>query len=310
MKALITLAFYFMCISLTKVVGQPNYPVNPEDASLVTTDLENFISAWNAFKTSEDSLRIIQEDYIEQASPGLVEYIRRFDLKAESILESIRLYPGDYNEVSTFLQKIEKDSLGFTALMKEYKSVLPKTVFAPTYLLVADHRGINQASAQGQLVTVERAHVTDLDKLRNTIVHELTHFQQAMTMGIQAYAGMYAKENNMLDIILREGCADFVTFGLVRDNRDDNPKLRYFEEHESELWERFKRDLENQNKAFWIGVPPRERDPSVPVQPGYGVGYKIVEAYFNRSTDKEAALHELLLMSNTQDVLERSGYDN
>ncbi len=188
--------------------------------------------------------------------------------------------------------------------------MIPNTVFAPTYLLVADHRGINQASAAGQLVTVERAHVDDLEKLKNTIVHELTHFQQAMKMGIQAYAGMYSKKDNMLDIILREGSADFVTFGLVRKNRSDNGKLRSFEEHEEEMWERFMQDLENQEKMFWIGVPPRERDPSVPVQPGYGVGYKICEAFYNNSPDKDAALQELLMMPNASDIFERSGFPN
>ena len=51
-----------------------------------------------------------------------------------------------------------------------------------------------------------------------------------------------------------------------------------------------------------------ERSKNRPADLGYYVGYKIVEAYYKRSADKEKALREILGVSEPLQFLEDSGY--
>jgi len=181
-------------------------------------------------------------------------------------------------------------------------------MFPPTDLLVADYKGTAQASKFGQLVSIEKVYTENFEKLKNTIVHELTHFQQAMTMGIQKYQGMYSEPNNMLDIILREGGADFVTHRLVRKTEDQASKLKNYEKNETELWTKFNNDLKTQSLDYWVNVTYDDDNGGNPVQVGYGLGYKIVASYYDQAVDKKQGLIDILMMNDAQDFLLKSNY--
>ena len=191
--------------------------------------------------------------------------------------------------------------------MKAYKRILPNTMFPPTYLIVGDYSGIANGSKFGQLVTIERA-TDNLEKLYNTIIHELTHFQQAFSMGIDKYIGAYNKKDNMLDLILREGGAEFITYKLVRKNEEQFKRLKDYEKDELELWDKFKKDLEKQDKSFWLTIVSKENNNGYPMFLGYPLGYKIVAAFYNQAEDKTKAVGEILNITDASEFLKKSKY--
>lgn len=285
--------------------AQPSYPTHYADARFVSEDVGHFLSAMAALSPQSDTVAILQKHYIDQATPGLKEYISRFGLTATAIKEAMEKQPERYQQIQVFFDQIKTFEAELYTALQHYSEVIPNTMFPPTYFLVTDCKGIAQASKLGQLVSIEKRF--DLDVLKSTVIHELTHFQQAMAMGIANYTGVYQKENNMLDLILREGGAEFITYNLVRNNEADFVKLRNYEKNELELWEKFKADLKKQDKTFWLEVIPNGNNGN-PIQLGYGLGYKIVAAYYAKATDKDQALQDILNIKDANDFFEKSGY--
>jgi len=112
----------------------------------------------------------------------------------------------------------------------------------------------------------------------------------------------------MLDLILREGAADFITYYLVRKNESDFIKLKNYEKDEIALWKRFQKDLENQEKDFWLIVSFKDNNKGNPIQLGYALGYKIVKSYYINADDKSKALAEILKMENPEQLMLLSNY--
>ena len=307
MKHIYQVIFLLILIFPVVIFSQPNYPTNPEQAKLVSTDVKNFLEAYEKFSPEKDNAAILMKFYFTKASPGLREYINRFRLNPEMLEKAIKKNPARYDLIKNFYANISDFEKDFKEQMKSYKKAVPNAMFAPTYLIIGAARGIGQASKAGQLVTIENR-INDQEKLKATIAHELTHFQQAIGLGINKYGSVYAKKNNMLDLILREGAADFVTYKLVRKNEKDFAKLRNYKKNEFQLWEKFKDDLRGQKKDFWLNVSFEDNNKGYPIQLGYAVGYKIVEAYYERAENKDQALKEILTIEDAGAFWKKSKY--
>lgn len=303
-----TLSIVYFSLITISISAQPNYPQTAKEASLISRDIKNFIEAFHELSTNSDTLQVLQQKYFDKATPGLNEYIRRFDLNANILKNAIQKNPNEYLKIQNFYNQITTLEQDYIKELEVYKNVLPSSIFPPTYLLVADYKGIGQASKFGQLISIEKKCVDDLEILKNMIIHELTHFQQALSMGIEKYGSTYGKKDNMLELILREGGADFVTYKLVRKNEDQFTKLKNYEKDETALWERFQKDLKNQDKDFWLNVSFEDNNKGNAIQLGYGLGYKIVKAYYDQAEDKTQALQEILMMEDTNNFLIKSGY--
>lgn len=301
-KAILLLSFIY----INKIDAQPSFPQNPNEAVLVSTDLKNFIDAFNSLSEKSDTVLVLQSLYIDKASVGLKEYIAKFELTADAISKAMQKHIEDYKKIEHFYNNLQGFEKEFKREMKFYKQALPNAMFPPSYLLVADHKGIGQASKYGQLISIEKKCVDDYEVLKNLMIHELTHFQQAKSMGMAKYVGVYQKKENMLDIILREGGAEFITYKLVRNKAEQFKRLKYYEENEKTLWKRFLADIKTQDKNYWITVP--EESNGDPGMAGYSIGYKIIEAYYNQAKNKDKALEDILKLEDPVLMFKISNY--
>ncbi len=301
---LIFLILFLVNFNVTN--AQPNYPTDPEKAELIYSDVKNFIEAFDNLSNSSDTIAVLNKYYFDPASNGLKEYISKHNLTPELLKGAIRKDPDSYAKVSGFLLNRASFKLKFTASMQRFNEVLPSAMYAPTYLLVGANRGIAQASKFGQLVTITRVVESD-EKLKKLIVHELAHFQQAITMGIQDYGSLYGKPNNMLGLCLREGGAEFITY-LVLNDITQTKGLEYFQNNESKLKSKFLTDLEKQDSKYWLW--DSIEDPNTPNLLGYVMGYKVSEAYYQIASNKKVALIDILAITNPEAFLEMSHYLN
>lgn len=299
------LYFFLFQLILMPARAQPGYPSDPTNAELIFTDVENFVLAYNRLEPGVDTIAILKEFYFDQATPGLVEFCSRFDLDALAIKEAIHSDPEVYAGVESYLHKHKTRILtDFTVEMQRYHTVVTDAIYPPTYLLIGSNRGIAQASKEGQLIDLIRR-MDDFEKLFDTVIHELTHFQQARLSGFGRYASTYSKENNMLELVIREGCAQFVTYVLVRNNRDTYRQLQYLEAHQEELIHKFQDDLNNQDASFWMWDSLNSNS-KTPKLLGYAMGFLICEKYYDMQDDKNQALIELLKHENPQMMLSQS----
>lgn len=294
-----------LCLFLTtQVFTQPNYPRSPQEAKVVYPDLIHFVEAYHSLNADSDTLQVLQTMYFDRGSDGLKEFIGRHQLTPELLKGAMQDAPERYALLSGFLADIIRVEDTYRELMMEFGNVLPNAMYPPTYLLVGANRGIGQASMAGQLVTVTRA-TDNMEKLRKIMVHELSHFQQAMTMGGQKYVELYSSPNNMLGICLREGGAEFIT-SLVLGDITQSAALKYIEKDETTLKNRFLEDIKTQNQDFWLWASLNQR--AHPGLLGYAMGYKICKTFYEGAPDGPAALQDILFMEDPDAFIEASGY--
>lgn len=293
-----------MSLASIGLFAQPNYPTHPDQAELISLDLEHFVEAMNMFGPEKDSLEVLNEYYFNRGSMGLKEYVVRHKLTPELLLRAIDSNPDTYLQIESFIGQLPKVQQTYHEKLRRFHEVLPNAMYAPTYLLVGAHRGIAQASQYGQLVTITRA-LDDEDKLLKLIIHELSHFQQAMTMGGEKYVSLYRQPNNMLGLCLREGGAEFIT-SLVMNDITQSKSLRYLEENEYELKKKFQSDLSKQEAGFWLWETINQKE--YPILLGYAMGFKICESFYKEHDNKEIALKEILGIDQPTQFLSQSAY--
>ncbi|WP_242092269.1 DUF2268 domain-containing putative Zn-dependent protease [Aestuariivivens sediminicola] len=283
---------------------QPNYPTEASQAELIYTDIENFTVAMNHLKKNRDTIQVLNTYYFDRASVGLKEYISRHGLTPDMLKKAIMKRPEDYQKIEAFLNGLSAFKPKMLSVLNRFEEVVPNAMFAPTYLLVGANRGIAQASRYGQLVTVTRI-VENEEKLLSLIVHELAHFQQAKTVGMQHYVSLYSQPNNMLGLCLREGGAEFIT-NQVLGSLTQESSVAYFNENEAELKQKFLDDLKIHDNSFWLWESIGKKEH--PQLLGYVMGYKIWSHYFDEVGDRNAVINEILNMTNASECLEKSNY--
>ena len=287
-----------------QIQAQPNYPRTADEAELISTDIANFMEAYDRLEVGADTLDTLNVYYFEKASAGMKEYINRHGLSPELLKQAIENNPSVYDRIPEFYQSLSQIKAPMKEAMARFHELIPNAMFAPTYLIVGADRGIAQASFHGQLVTISRL-MDDPHKLIKVIIHELTHFQQAMTQGPENYIALYAAKDNMLDLCLREGGAEFITY-LVVNNITQSRPLQYFEAHAAELNKRFQKDLEKQDPSYWLWASVgKSKDEHLL---GYVIGFKICQSYYNNAASKEDAIKEILAMREAASFMESSSY--
>ena len=300
-KKVIILLMFGLSMSYAQ---QPNYPTEAGDAELIYTDLENFINVMEHLENNRDTIQVLNNYYFNKASIGLKEYINRHGLTPQMLKEAINKTPENYKKIEEFVNRLNTFKPKMLSVFKKFETVVPNTMFAPTYLLVGANRGIAQASQYGQLVTIMRV-LDNEEKLLKVIVHELAHFQQAKAIGGQQYVSLYSQPDNMLGICLREGGAEFIT-NQVLGSVTQEKSISYFIENEAELKQKFITDLKVHDDSFWLWASIGNKEH--PQLLGYVMGFKIWSNYFDEVGDRNLVINEILGMTNAKVCLEKSKY--
>jgi hypothetical protein len=295
----------------SEATGQTQMPfevaVDPADAVIVTTDVHNFARAHRRLANEADTLAILQEDYLDQGSPGLRAYVGRYDLTAERLQAAIREHPDAYAALSANVEVMEAEIPNYRKAYAGLKRHIPGAAFPPTYLVVGGYRGIGTGSEAGPVATVETRGPKSLRGTFTTLlVHEMAHMQQAMTMGIEQYQAIYGPEGTVLAYMIREGIAEYFA-DLVTGRMTQEKARPYVIEHERELWERFTPGMLDAEDTGWMWSEPQA--PGQPRGVGYVMGALITRAYHDNADDKEQAIREILAVTDYPGFLARSGYD-
>ncbi|MGH1516026.1 DUF2268 domain-containing putative Zn-dependent protease [Chryseobacterium sp. JK1] len=301
-----------------------------EDVKDITTiDIQHFWDAYDKLKYSksyQDSVQTIQKYYLDRGTNGLKEFEKVRYFSAEFFVERIKKYKKYYTSVrdnSISISKSEK----FKTIISEFAEFYPKSkpakiaftigpvstggTISGHYLLIGVEMFAGDKNSDLSEITNEnlkadiesRSNLKDvINYVKETVVHEYIHTQQVPV-------NKYACQCNLLENVIKEGVASYISEELIM-NRKEEVKSRaalYANANEKQLWEEMKSELCTKNPQNWLFNAASSKDR--PGDLGYRIGYKIAEAYYKNTVDKEKAIKEMIEMDNPMIFLDKSKYD-
>lgn len=294
--------------------------VDPARAIFVTSDIENFWTAYDAGGSAGNSAPF-QTDYLDRASLGLRDFIKSRNLTAASLASMVRTYPRYFADIRPSTLRLAMDQTLLGRIRDNYRKVAtmyPAAVFPPVTFLIGRFSTGGTTSLGGMLVGLEfysitastpldelgqfqRDNVRPMDSLPVIVAHEHAHILQGREGGIAAKLS-----KNLLDQSLLEGGADFVAYLVTGQNI--NARLQAWAiPREAQVWAEFKAAMHGSDISQWLynqGSATADR----PGDLGYFIGYRIAESFYNRTADKRQALRTIIEASNSDAFLAQSGY--
>ena len=300
-KSRILLIFIvYFTVSFHSASGQSKFHTNPDSAVIHTEDISLF---WKVFDESapEFNKDSLQKKYLDAGSDGVKGFIKMRIQSGENLSRTIKQDLFYYQQVrqSTLSINNKKDTLYkyFAGLKKIY----PRAVFPDIYFVIGAKNTGGTTFNGGLIIGAEMfGKETDsfkprlnIDGVNLVVIHELIHFQQN-----------YAENKSLLAQSIREGAADFIC-ELITGTHPNKYLHEYGDSHEKELWLEFEKKMDSQNWSPWLYY---SNDKTRPRDLGYWMGYKIVKAYYEKKTDKEKAISEILNIKDFKEFLLTSEY--
>lgn len=306
------------CTTAASVTPADSKTEAPIGSPLIqTSDIDRFWNAYDAVRSAADRptrLALFQRLYLDQATPGLRALIaaRRYTL--DQYVDAIESYPKFWNSIRPLTGRargaaapLAKDLATFRRLYPELK---PASI---TYAIGVLRTG---GTTQGNMVLIgaeialadESVDVSELpEPMRTRLgtffatrpfanngqnnIHEYVHTQQQDSGDSLAARVAY------------EGVAEFVA-ERVTGHRPPLQLYVYGPAHRDAVRARFRTDMAKTDWADWLynsdhnvfGVPDM----------GYFVGYEIARSFYDRATDKRAAIRSMIQLPYANEAAVRA----
>ena len=236
------------------------------------------------------------------ASSGFTEFLRVRKFTAEEYVEKISHLPNFWNSIRESSLKIRDRKDEIEQVLNELSQGLPefkkpKVCFAigclrtggtvsKDWILIGSEIAAADATVDKSELPEWLKNVIGKPEITAMVAHEAIHTQQNNS-------GKY----NLLTGAVTEGSADFPTFKILGKNIN-SPIHIYGNANECELKTAFLSDLKEDPTDFsgWLFNGSKSKDR--PANPGYYIGFKISEAYYERQPDKQVAIKNLMNRKN------------
>ncbi|HEY7546137.1 MAG TPA: DUF2268 domain-containing putative Zn-dependent protease [Blastocatellia bacterium] len=309
-----TAFFLLFALMSASAVAQHDSTVSsdPADVKIVTSDIDNF---WRAMDMATDANleEVLDREYLKRASPGLEDFIKLRIGNAKNLAQAISSHRKYYQSARESTLKIDSMRSRIRAAFYALKYLYPDAKFPPVYFVIgrlstggttskralligAEMYGRTTATPTEELEDWLKQVLAPVDNIPYIVAHELVHVQQK-TVSNRALLGR----------CIIEGSADFI--GEMISGRHINEHLHvYGNPRERELWEEFKKEMNDVKTDRWLYNGSRAKDR--PGDLGYYIGYKIAESYYNRTADKRQAVRDIIEVQDFEKFLRDSGYES
>jgi hypothetical protein len=280
---------------------------DPLATEIITEDLDRF---WIALEKAgpEVNPKALEDYYLKPGSKGVTGFMRGRIESPKNLSAVIRSHTKYYHSIRPSLDSIAGMKDEIRQSLVKLKAYYPDAIFPPVYFVVGALNSGGTSSREGLIIGGEMYGATastPLDEMNTWLrtvlkpasavphiaAHELIHFQQNYDGG------------TLLAACIKEGSADFLA-ELISGKHINGYVHEYADPREKELWLEFKDKMNGKNFSGWLYSGSKDR----PHDLGYWMGYKITKAYFDKATDKNAAVKEILNIKDFNLFLEQSGY--
>jgi hypothetical protein len=291
------------------------FNTDPDAVRMVTEDLGRFWAAWDeAVQDPARRREIFLEQYLEAGTAGLHKFLELRIGDVDQLLAAIDAHPGYYESLRELTPRASAAAEPVLAGLHDLQRLFPEAVFPDTYVVIGrmnsggtidlaglligfEMYGLTPDTPVGELGEWHRRVIGPVDRLPLIIMHELIHFQQAVHGRLDF--------TTLLGQSLAEGAADFIT-ELVLGSHPHRHVHEWALSREAELWAEFREKMHGEELSGWLydgaGIEGR------PADLGYFIGYRIAQAYLEQVGDKQAAVHDIITMTDPEAFLEVSGY--
>jgi hypothetical protein len=246
---------------------------------------------------------------------------------AEELLHALAQYPRYYAAVRATTLQVDTNShvtqgirRGLTRLTEMY----PEARFPNVYFLIGTLSTGGTTAQSGMLIGTEQSAsdaATPLDELPDWAKKNFPTHTFAALVGLVVHEAVHTQQKPMPpgqhDTLLRhalgEGIADLLAELAVGPWAANSPRQIYGSAHEHAVWLDFQDEMAIAGDSIisqWMynGMLPADKNHGA-VDIGYWVGYRIAGAYYARAKDKRAAVRDLLLLNNPEQILAASRYN-
>lgn len=306
-KTLWSVQLAILCL-LAPAAAAPANNTDPDAAKIVTDDLPRF---WEAYDKAAPGFAAEPFDklYLSRGTPGLQDFVKARIDSAEKLAATVQKAPKYYASIRQSTLRIPEAEPQIRAAFHALKKLYPDAVFPDVYFVIGRLTSGGTTSDRGLLIGAEmygRTPETPTDELNewlrqvlapvenvpHIVAHELIHFQQKSQW-----------KRSLLAQSIREGSADLLA--ELISGRHINQKVHEFANpREAELWKEFQQTMHSHDTTGWLYTDAKDR----PHDLGYWMGYKITRAYYDRATDKQQAVREIIQVRDFDEFLKKSGY--
>lgn len=267
-------------------------------------DVERFYEIYDK-AGGKPSAEVLQRDYLDQGSPGLLEFARMRRITGERIATMIAERPALYTDAKRCVDVLPSVEARLGTALAKLSEYYPPTRFPPVTLAIGRGKPVGTANASGVMIGLESLCAVDFlnpnleDRFVYVIAHEYAH-------ALQPAAQVEDANTTVLKAALIEGGAEFV--GELISGSVGYSHLRGATRgKELALETAFVADQDQKAEgSAWLynGVGTPER----PGDLGYWVGYRIAKAYYRQAKDKRAAVREIIELDDAKAFLAKSGW--
>ena len=290
-----------------------NSTTDPYKAKLITSDVKNFWKAYDlAKKDTANAINLYKKYYVEPASNGLQDYLGYKIRNLKNFVKSVNTKPLFYAAVRKNTYAVDQQKPQMIQSFVKFKQIYNKAQFPDIYFVIGAFNSGGTSTDAGLLIGLDQSarteevpvkelnlwqqnNFTNLKSLPNLIAHELIHFNQNGLAG----------DTTLLAGSLTEGMADFI--GELISGKTANERLHVWAKgKEKQIWADFEKEMYFEKSRNWIANSDQETADK-PADLGYWVGYQICKAYYNKSTDKNKAINDMLNIKNYKEFYVKSG---
>jgi uncharacterized protein YjaZ len=274
--------------------GQTSFPLNPDSALFVTSDIDNFWMAYDIYK-KDTTNNPFGTYYIDKGSAGVKGFLPNRIENKENLYKTVKKRSKDYEAVRQNTLSISEMEKQCRSSFYALKYWLPEALFPPVYFIIGAYNSGGTFNEDGLFIGAEKQN--DTRNIPYIVAHELIHFQQKN----------WTDNPSLLQQSIIEGTADFIG-ELISGKNTNSTAMDYGNRNEDLLCKEFVSRMDGRNYNDWLyQVSGKDKRPN---DLGYWMGYKISAQYFRNSTDKHQAIKDMLDIKDFKKYLRESGYLN
>lgn len=287
---------------------------------LETGDIARF---WHAVDqaTPDNALEVLQREYFDQASPGLRDFIASRIESVDKLWATLEAKRAYYTAIRVNTLRVGEMRPQIEAACQRFEELLEDATFPSVYFVIGrmtsggtlskDNIQIgtelfstDSSTPLHELNAWECSVVKPLEVLPAIVAHELAHFVHFQTLR-RANPILESRPNTVLEDAFIEGVADYLgewaSGGII-----NSAIHRFGLEHEAELKQRFKLEMNGSDSSGWLYQGDRAE--GEPADLGYFIGHQIVKHYLERQPNFKRGVRALLETTDVERVALQSGY--
>ncbi len=289
----------FFALCAFETIGQSKQIITVETepgmAKLVYSDIDNF---WIAFdKTfSNYNGNAFNDEYIKNGSDGVRNFMDNERIVSADTLKSFVLAnKSKYEAVRRNTVSLSSTEKQIRSVYHTFKNLFPQSKFPPVYFVIGRFNTGGTATPAYQIIGAE---MNEPNNITHIVAHELIHSNQNIPY----------KYKILLEQCIIEGSADFLG-ELISGKIANTAAYEYAKGREKFLWDDFVKDQNlGEDDSFSNWLYGGERKDKRPQDVGYYIGYVITKAFYEKATDKQLAINEILNISDCKEFLSKSSY--